>query len=108
MEKTADKEKLLDKFEKYILEEHDGSLSDYIELIELSREDIFMNFYHLVRDNPDNEKEFKVMMEKIIGGKPSEIIGEDYHQTVMESERLNNELIYLLAAEQILYEDCEE
>ncbi len=105
MEKTVDNEKLLDKFEKYILEEHDGSLSDYIELIELSREDIFMNFYHLVRDNPDNEDEFKVMMEEIIGGRPSEIIGEDYHRTVMESERLKNELIYLLAAEQILYGD---
>ena len=99
----TDREKLIKKFEEYILDEHDGSLDKKLNLLELSREEIFMNFFHIVRDNPEDREEFKIMMEEIIGGKPSSIIGDDFYNEVENLEKLDNEMIYLLAAEELLY-----
>ena len=110
MEDKRDSQELIEKFEEYILNEHNDILDEYVEFLDLSREEIFMNFFHVVRDNPENKEEFRVMMEEIIGGRPSSIIGDTYYENFIESENLNtedfgNELIYLLAAEELIYEN---
>ena len=122
MENTIDQAKIIKKCEEqilYILEEESGSLEEYLELLEMSREEIFMCFYHMVRDNTDRKEEFRIIIEDIIGTKPSSIIEKDYYknimesdsdmksdiETEMESETIKNELIYILAAEEILYDN---
>ncbi|SDM01699.1 hypothetical protein SAMN04488692_11417 [Halarsenatibacter silvermanii] len=131
MENTIDQEKLIKKLAEqiiYLLEEESDSLEEYMELFEMSTEDILMKFYHLVRDNPENQEEYKMMMKEIIGGRPSSKIvkldtakNKDRHDTNIKSDRgskinsdietemeinkIKNELIYILAAEEILYEN---
>jgi len=132
MENIIDQDKLIKKLEEHILdilEEESNSLEAYTELLEMNREDIFMKYYHLVRDNPENQDKYKMMMEEFIGGRPSakidivdDIINRDHHEITMESdsksknmnsdieekmksEKLKNELIYVLAAEEILYDN---
>ncbi len=103
-----DNQELIEKFEEYILNEHNNILDEYVEFLELSREEIFMNFFHIVKDNPENKEEFRIMMEEIIGGRPSSIIGDNFYNDFIESdisdtENFRNELIYLLAAEELIY-----
>ena len=99
-------EELIENFQENIDKKDDRAPENYFYSVEYEREELFKVFYRLVkRGLPEKREKYKTMLENIVGARPSNILDIDDYETVIISDEIEDELIYLLAAEQLLYED---